>query len=128
MASCLWWPTFVPRKGQRCSRKKLKLLPVADELQRGPEERGRGIALGPAAAAVRDADWALDQLELGGAQVTVEALHQLGRGRVLDAPEAGQHGARSRVLKSPGEPDHPLAAADLTEPGLAGREHHQIRV
>src|ERR1044072_9584267 len=111
MASCLWWPTFVPRKGQRCSRKKLKLLPVADELQRGPEERGGGIALGPAAAAVRDADWALDQLELGGpqglvlglagAQVTVEALHQLGRGRGLDPPEAGQHGARSRGLQRP---------------------------
>jgi hypothetical protein len=96
-------------------------VPVADELQGGLEVRGRVVALEPAASAVRDAERTPDQLKLGrpqglvfglaGAQVAVEALHQLG-----------QHEARARVSKGPGEPDDPFTAADLLEPGLTGRE------
>ena len=58
----------------------------------------------------------------------VELLHEAGGGGIGDVPEGDQHLRRAGVHKRPGEADHPLTAHDLPQAGLAGGEHHQLRM
>src|SRR4051812_8812942 len=56
-------------------------------------------------------------------QVSVEALHQLGRALVVDAPLADHLRWSARDKQRPREADHPLPALIASLSAVAGREH-----
>src|SRR5215813_2723762 len=61
-------------------------------------------------------------------QVFVKCHHQFTRVRVRNLPEAHDQCLRASRSKSAAQSEYPLAVADVTEAGIAGRENHQLVV
>ena len=99
---------------------------------------GGEIAFDRIAVLVDGLDRTADQLELGrlqgfvlalaGAEVTVEADHELGGGEVVDGPQAGGDGTGAGDLEGAAEAHEALAAALRAESGDAGGEDDEVGV
>src|SRR5262245_18707847 len=58
-------------------------------------------------------------------QALIERAHELVAGPVIDLPEGGDHGWRPRVEKRPLQSHQLVAARQLAEARLTGREHDE---
>ena len=60
------------------------------------------------------------------AETTIERCHELGGGRVVHRPQAGQYTRRPRVHERPGHADQPFATDLLAEGRAAAAQHDEV--
>lgn len=58
----------------------------------------------------------------------IEALHQIGRRRIINLPEARHYTRHAREHKPARQPDQTLASDFFAESGLAGAQDDQIGI